>query len=70
LIFTMDQFPDAARRAQVPRTVSSPAGLGFCLVPWAGEALRPGAVGHGLVDQMCPDIPAAVFDAEADSVRS
>jgi hypothetical protein len=35
-------------------------------VPWAGEAVRPGAVGHGLVDQMCPDIPAAVFDAEAD----
>ena len=43
----------------------SPAGLPFCLVAWQGEAVRP-AGGRSLVDQMCLDIPAAGFDAEAD----
>ena len=44
----------------------SPAGLPFCVVPWAGEAVRPGPAGASLVDQMCLDIPVAGFDAEAD----
>lgn len=43
----------------------SPAGLAFCLVPWAGEAVRPRG-GRALVDQMCLDIPLPQFDAEAD----
>nr|BFE72424.1 hypothetical protein GCM10020092_057250 [Actinoplanes digitatis] len=43
----------------------SPAGLLFCLVPWRGEAVRLTG-GRGLVDQMCLDVPRAVFDGEAD----
>jgi hypothetical protein len=68
----VDRVPDAARRARVVRTegdlmvLRSPAGLLFCLVPWRGEAVRPGLVGRGLVDQMCLDIPVQGFDAEAD----
>jgi hypothetical protein len=51
--------------------VRSPAGLVFCLVPWHGEAVRPGASDwpggqRSLVDQMCLDISAGVFEAEAD----
>jgi glyoxalase superfamily protein len=68
----VDRVPEAARRARVVRTegdltvLRSPAGLVFCLVPWAGEAVRPGLVGQGLVDQMCLDVPERMFDAEAD----
>jgi hypothetical protein len=43
----------------------SPAGLLFCLVAWAGEAVRP-AGGRSLVDQLCLDVPVGGFDAEAD----
>ncbi|MFI7545441.1 VOC family protein [Actinoplanes sp. NPDC049599] len=43
----------------------SPAGLLFCLVAWAGEAVRP-VGGRSLVDQMCLDVPRAGFDVEAD----
>ena len=43
----------------------SPAGLPFCLVTWAGEAVRP-VGGRSLVDQMCLDVPVGGFDAEAD----
>jgi hypothetical protein len=43
----------------------SPAGLAFCLVAWAGEAVRP-AGGRSLVDQLCLDVPVGGFDAEAD----
>jgi hypothetical protein len=48
----------------------SPAGIGFCLVPWAGEVRRPvAAVWPGgqrsVVDQLCLDLPAAVHDREA-----
>jgi hypothetical protein len=43
----------------------SPAGLLFCLVAWAGEAVRP-AGGRSLEDQMCLDVPAGEFAAEAD----
>ncbi len=43
----------------------SPAGLPFCVVAWAGERVRPGPVGGSLVDQMCLDVPVAVFEAEA-----
>ncbi len=43
----------------------SPAGLPFCVVPWAGERVRPAPVGGSLVDQMCLDVPAASFEAEA-----
>ncbi|GAA3352066.1 hypothetical protein GCM10020358_84880 [Amorphoplanes nipponensis] len=42
----------------------SPAGLPWCLVAWHGEANRP-AGARSLVDQMCLDVPAGVFDAEA-----
>jgi hypothetical protein len=42
----------------------SPAGLPFCLVTWAGEAVRP-VGGRSLVDQLCLDVPVDVFDAEA-----
>lgn len=48
----------------------SPAGIVFCLVRWSGEAVRPRPATwpggqRSLVDQMCLDIPDAVFDAEA-----
>jgi len=48
----------------------SPAGAVFCLVRWGGEATRPAPVrwpgGHAsLVDQVCVDVPEAVFEAEA-----
>lgn len=73
----VDDVPAAGRRAQelgarVVRSTAglvvlrSPAGLAFCLVRWAGEAVRPGVVGHGLVDQVCLDVPAAAADVELD----
>ncbi len=43
----------------------SPAGLSFCLVPWAGESVRSGG-GRSVVDQLCLDVPVGEFDAEAD----
>jgi hypothetical protein len=43
----------------------SPAGLLFCVVPWAGERVRPGPVGVARVDEMCLDVPVAVFEREA-----
>jgi hypothetical protein len=43
----------------------SPAGLPFCVVTWAGERVRPAAVGGSLVDQMCLDVPVGLFEAEA-----
>lgn len=48
-----------------PVVCRSPAGLLFGVVPWAGEAVRPAPVGLSLVDQVCLDIPAGVFGAEA-----
>jgi Glyoxalase-like domain len=50
--------------------VRSPAGLGFCLVPWHGERVRPAAVRwpggqSSLFDQVCLDVPRAQFEAEA-----
>jgi hypothetical protein len=53
----------------------SPAGLAFCLVSWAGEAVRPAAVRwpggqSSLVDQVCLDVPAGEFEAEAGFWRA
>lgn len=47
----------------------SPGGVLFCAVPWHGESARPQAVeGPGgaatRLDQVCPDLAPAVFDAE------
>ena len=52
----------------------SPAGVVFCLVPWHGEAVRPRAVtwpaGHtSAVDQLCVDVPAGLFEAEATGLE-
>ena len=49
----------------------SPGGLVFCLVQWHGERSRPAPVRwpggqRSFVDQICLDVPAAVFEAEAD----
>ncbi len=45
----------------------SPAGIVFCLVGWDGEAVRPGPSAHGsVVDQLCLDIPEAVFERECE----
>jgi hypothetical protein len=49
----------------------SPAGIVFCLVRYRGEQVPPPAVtwpaGHrSLVEQVCLDIPEAVFDREAE----
>ncbi|KUL69982.1 MULTISPECIES: VOC family protein [unclassified Streptomyces] len=42
----------------------TPAGLSFCAVPWAGEAVRP-PVAHGSrLDQVCLDVPPSAFDVE------
>ncbi len=49
--------------------MSSPAGLTFCLVSYHGESMRPTPTGGdhpSLVDQVCIDIPASLFDEEAD----
>jgi hypothetical protein len=51
--------------------LSSPAGLPFCLVTWAGEKARPDVVTHSngassRVDQVCLDIGPAHYDLEAD----
>jgi hypothetical protein len=48
----------------------SPAGIAFCLVPWAGESRRPEPARWpggqaSVVDQLCLDVPAAVHDREA-----
>lgn len=48
----------------------SPAGLVFCLVEWGGERRRPEAVRwaggqSSVIDQVCLDVPAAVFEGEA-----
>lgn len=53
----------------------SPAGIAFCLVPWRGEQAAPDAVrwpgGHAsLADQLCLDIPAAVYAAEVGFWRA
>jgi hypothetical protein len=75
-LHVVDVREQASRAADLGATVygdvvRSPAGLVFCLVAWHGEANRPGALTwpggvRSLVDQMCLDIPARVFDAEAD----
>jgi hypothetical protein len=78
----VDGVPEAAaeavaRGARVVRdagdlvVVCSPAGIEFCLVPWRGEAVRPGAVRwpggqRSLVDQVSLDVPASQVEAEAD----
>jgi predicted enzyme related to lactoylglutathione lyase len=50
--------------------VRSPAGVVFCLVPWRGESVRPGAVTWpggqtSVVDQVSLDVPVAGFEREA-----
>jgi len=75
LDFHVDDVPGAAARARElgASVVSaeeglvvlrSPAGLSFCLVPWAGERSVPAPVRDSLVDQMCLDVPVAVFEGE------
>ncbi|MFF3641270.1 VOC family protein [Streptomyces sp. NPDC002564] len=49
----------------------SPGGVLFCLVPWAGEQSRPAPVtapdgSVSRLDQVCLDLPAEAFDAEAE----
>ncbi|MFG1603526.1 VOC family protein [Actinoplanes sp. NPDC049265] len=43
----------------------SPAGLSFCVVAAGGSYVRPSAVDGALVDQVCLDLPADVYEAEA-----
>lgn len=61
----------AARVSAEPglEVLRSPAGVSFCLVEWAGEAVRPEPVRwpggqRSVVDQLCLDVPAAAYDAE------
>ncbi|MFB8758998.1 VOC family protein [Streptomyces nigra] len=42
----------------------TPAGVPFCVVPWAGEAVRPPVVHGSRLDQVCLDVPPSAFDAE------
>ncbi len=46
----------------------SPAGLVFCVVEYVGEHVRPKPLVDGgtrsLLDQLCLDVPEALFDAE------
>ncbi|GIE28205.1 hypothetical protein Ait01nite_012500 [Actinoplanes italicus] len=71
----VDDVEDAARLAVVAGArvtfaepglvvLRSPAGIAFCLVSWEGEAQRPGW-SHSVVDQVCLDIPDAVYEREA-----
>jgi len=58
---------EVLRREHV--VLRSPGGFTFCFVPDRGERTRPQPVvgsfgGSTLVDQVCLDIPAAIFDAE------
>jgi hypothetical protein len=41
----------------------SPAGIVFCLVSWQGERVRP-VGGASVVDQLCLDVPAGVYERE------
>lgn len=48
----------------------SPAGISFCLVSWDGERRRPAPVRwpggqSSVVDQLCLDLPVAVYEREA-----
>lgn len=52
-----------------PVVLRSPAGLEFCLVEWVGEAVRPVPARWpggqaSVVDQVCLDVPSALFDGE------
>jgi predicted enzyme related to lactoylglutathione lyase len=42
----------------------SPAGIVFCLVSWQGERVAPVVAGVSVVDQLCLDVPAALYEAE------
>ncbi|NUV78225.1 hypothetical protein G6W56_29940 [Streptomyces fungicidicus] len=42
----------------------SPAGLGFCVVPWAGERTPPPVVAGERRDQVCLDIGPAAHERE------
>ncbi|MFU2337488.1 VOC family protein [Streptomyces albidoflavus] len=42
----------------------SPAGLGFCVVPWAGERTPPPVVAGERLDQVCLDIGPAAHERE------
>ena len=42
----------------------TPAGVPFCVVPWAGESVRPPVVRGSRLDQVCLDLPPSAFDAE------
>lgn len=42
----------------------TPAGVPFCVVPWAGESVRPPVVRGSRLDQVCLDLPPSAFDTE------
>ncbi|MFD5025975.1 VOC family protein [Streptomyces sp. NPDC058373] len=42
----------------------SPAGLGFCVVPWAGERTPPPVVEDERLDQVCLDVGPAAYERE------
>lgn len=42
----------------------SPGGLGFCVVPWAGERTPPPVVENERLDQVCLDVGPAAHDRE------
>lgn len=44
--------------------LTSPGGFVFCLVGDNGETARPGPVGGAIVDQLCLDVPAPLFESE------
>ena len=44
--------------------LASPGGFVFCLVGYHGESVRPGPVDGVILDQLCLDLPATLFDAE------
>jgi catechol 2,3-dioxygenase-like lactoylglutathione lyase family enzyme len=59
---------DVVRAGTDHVALASPSGLPFCLADDDGrERTRPAAPsGHGLVDQLCIDIPAPVFEEECE----
>ncbi|MFE9247979.1 VOC family protein [Streptomyces sp. NPDC007088] len=42
----------------------SPAGLGFCVVPWRGERTAPPVVADERLDQVCLDVGPAAYERE------
>ncbi|GLY31773.1 hypothetical protein Kisp02_51380 [Kineosporia sp. NBRC 101731] len=51
-------------RGEEHDVLTSPGGYPFCFVPWEGESVVPSPEGKARLDQLCLDIPPALWDSE------